>query len=164
MTKCELITYVFLFKAQRKSTLVFGVDIKHIESLTAMFKKYGLDARGISSKTKSHIRAETLKEFKEGKFPVLVNCGILTEGTDIPNIDCVIMSRPTKSPVLFQQMIGRGMRLSPEKEDCLVLDFIDSYSQIPDLVTTPTLLGLDPTMEMKGEFCVINYCVIFIFI
>ncbi|EXX79770.1 Irc3p [Rhizophagus irregularis DAOM 197198w] len=61
------------------------------------------------------------------------------------------MSRPTKSPVLFQQMIGRGMRLSPEKEDCLVLDFIDSYSQIPDLVTTPTLLGLDPTMEMKDE-------------
>ncbi|PKC12770.1 P-loop containing nucleoside triphosphate hydrolase protein [Rhizophagus irregularis] len=144
-------TYLEL-AAQRKSTLVFGVDIKHIESLTAIFKKYGLDARGISSKTKSHIRAETLKEFKEGKFPVLVNCGILTEGTDIPNIDCVIMSRPTKSPVLFQQMIGRGMRLSPEKEDCLVLDFIDSYSQIPDLVTTPTLLGLDPTMEMKGEF------------
>jgi ATP-dependent helicase IRC3 len=130
--------------------LVFGVDIKHVESLTEMFKKCGLDARGISSKTKPHIRAETLKEFKERKFPVLVNCGILTEGTDIPNIDCVIMSRPTKSPVLFQQMIGRGMRLSPEKEDCLVLDFIDSYSQIPDLVTTPTLLGLDPTMEMKG--------------
>ncbi|GES77662.1 P-loop containing nucleoside triphosphate hydrolase protein [Rhizophagus clarus] len=150
-------TYLEL-AAQRKSTLVFGVDIKHVESLTATFKRCGLDAREISSKTKPHIRAETLKEFKERKFPVLVNCGILTEGTDIPNIDCVIMSRPTKSPVLFQQMIGRGMRLSPEKEDCLVLDFIDSYNQIPDLVTTPTLLGLDPTTEMRDEnlesFCV----------
>ncbi|RIA90217.1 P-loop containing nucleoside triphosphate hydrolase protein [Glomus cerebriforme] len=143
-------TYLEL-AAQRKSTLVFGVDISHVESLTTMFRKRGLDARGISSKTKPHIRAETLKDFKERRFPVLVNCGILTEGTDIPNIDCVIMSRPTKSPVLFQQMIGRGMRLSPEKEDCLVLDFIDSYSKIPDLVTTPTLLGLDPTMEMKDE-------------
>ncbi len=115
-----------------------------------MFKKRGLDAHGISSKTKSHIRASILKEFKERKFPVLVNCGILTEGADIPNIDCIIMSRPTKSPVLFQQMIGRGMRLSPEKKDCLVLDFIDSYSQIPDLATTPTLLGLDPKIELKG--------------
>ena len=142
-------------EAQRKSTLVFGVDINHVESLVATFKKRGIDARSVSSKTKPHTRAEFLKEFKEKRFPVLVNCGILTEGTDIPNIDCVIMGRPTKSPVLFQQMIGRGMRLSPEKEDCLVLDFIDSCSQIPGLVTTPTLLGLDPTTEMKGQFWLI---------
>ncbi|CAI2185776.1 7242_t:CDS:2 [Funneliformis geosporum] len=143
-------TYLEL-AAQRKSTLVFGIDISHVESLTEMFRTRGLIAHGISSKTKPHIRAMILKEFKERKFPVLVNCGILTEGTDIPNIDCIIMSRPTKSPVLFQQMIGRGMRLSPEKEDCLVLDFIDSYSQIPDLATIPTLLGLEPTVEFKDE-------------
>ncbi|CAG8596515.1 2937_t:CDS:10 [Funneliformis mosseae] len=146
-------TYLEL-AAQRTSTLVFGIDISHVESLTEMFRKRGVMAHGISSKTKPHIRATILKEFKERKFPVLVNCGILTEGTDIPNIDCIILSRPTKSPVLFQQMIGRGMRLSPEKDDCLVLDFIDSYSQIPDLATTPTLLGLDPTVELKDE----NFC------
>lgn len=79
-----------------------------------------------------------------------LSTGILTEGTDIPTIDCVVMSRPTKSPVLFQQMIGRGMRLSQGKEDCLVLDFIDSYTQFPDLATVPSLLGLKPDAEMKG--------------
>ncbi|CAG8717700.1 8889_t:CDS:2, partial [Scutellospora calospora] len=134
----------------RKSTLVFGVDIDHVKNLTEMFQEYGVNAHGITSQTKTYKRAEILNNFKAKLFPVLVNCGILTEGTDIPTIDCIIMSRPTKSHVLFQQMIGRGMRIAEGKEDCLVLDFIDSYSKIPDLITAPTLFGLDPNIELNG--------------
>ncbi|CAG8769457.1 12455_t:CDS:2, partial [Racocetra persica] len=133
----------------RKSTLVFGVDIDHVESLTKMFQEHGINAYSITSKTKTHKRADILNNFKAKLFPVLVNCGILTEGMDVPTIDCVIMSRPTKSHVLFQQMIGRGMRIAEDKEDCLVLDFIDSYYKIPELVTAPTLFGLDPTVELN---------------
>ncbi|CAG8459026.1 26208_t:CDS:2, partial [Gigaspora rosea] len=103
----------------------------------------------ITSKTKAYKRAEILNNFRAKLFPVLVNCGILTEGTDVPTIDCVIMGRPTKSHVLFQQMIGRGMRIAEDKEDCLVLDFIDSDCKIPDLITAPTLFGLDPTTELN---------------
>ncbi|CAG8699181.1 5377_t:CDS:2, partial [Acaulospora colombiana] len=128
------------------------LDIEHVEALTKMFIDCGVDAFSITSKTKKHIRSEKLNDFRARKFPVLVNCGILTEGTDIPNVDCIIMSRPTKSPVLFQQMIGRGMRLAEGKEDCLVLDFIDSYINFPDLVTVPSLLGLKPDTEMKGSY------------
>ncbi|CAG8533842.1 1163_t:CDS:10 [Acaulospora morrowiae] len=148
----EMIARTYLALAEsRKSTLVFGVDIKHVEALKETFQEFGITASSITSKTKKHLRSEILNDFKSMKFPVLVNCGIFTEGADIPNIDCIIMSRPTKSPVLFQQMIGRGMRLAEGKEDCLVLDFIDSYVHFPDLVTVPSLLGLKSDTEMKDQ-------------
>ncbi|KAF8976202.1 hypothetical protein BGZ52_008204, partial [Haplosporangium bisporale] len=105
--------------AARKSTVVFAVDIAHLETLTEVFRKYGYDARGLSSKTSDVERAQLLKDFRDRKFPIIVNCGILTEGTDIPVIDSIVMARPTKSNVLFQQMLGRGMRLHPDKTDCL---------------------------------------------
>ncbi|KAF9150975.1 hypothetical protein BG015_007213 [Linnemannia schmuckeri] len=134
----------------RKSTVVFAVDIAHLESLTETFRQYGYDARGLSSKTNDDERAQMLKDFKEQKFPVIVNCGILTEGTDIPVIDSIIMARPTKSNVLFQQMLGRGMRLHPGKEDCLVLDFVDVVRG-DGLVTLPTLLGLETDSVLNEE-------------
>ncbi|KAF9541746.1 hypothetical protein EC957_002704 [Mortierella hygrophila] len=135
---------------ERKSTVVFAVDIAHLETLAETFRKYGYDARGLSSKTNDNDRAKMLKDFKKQKFPVIVNCGILTEGTDIPVIDSIIMARPTKSNVLFQQMLGRGMRLHPGKEDCLVLDFVDIVRG-EGLVTLPTLLGLETESVLNEE-------------
>ncbi|KAL1925412.1 uncharacterized protein VTP21DRAFT_295 [Calcarisporiella thermophila] len=134
----------------RKTTLVFATDIAHTFDLCNAFRARGIDARLITSRTTSAERQELLHGFRTGEFPVLVNCGILTEGTDIPTIDCILMARPTKSNVLFQQMLGRGMRLANGKEDCLVLDFVDVCTS-RDLVTVPTLLGLDPLDELQGE-------------
>ena len=68
-------------------------------------------------------RAETLKRFKDGELKYLVNVNVLTTGFDAPNIDCVALLRPTNSPGLYYQMVGRGFRLHPSKTDCLVLDF-----------------------------------------
>ncbi|KAG0229747.1 hypothetical protein BGW42_001350 [Actinomortierella wolfii] len=135
---------------ERHSTVVFAVDIAHLEALTELFRKYGYDARGLSSKTDPVTRAQLLHDFRNRKFPIIVNCGILTEGTDIPAIDSILMARPTKSNVLFQQMLGRGMRLYPGKEDCLVLDFVDIVRG-NGLVTLPTLLGLDPDAVLQHE-------------
>ncbi|KAF9133636.1 hypothetical protein BGX30_012212 [Mortierella sp. GBA39] len=143
-------SYMTYCGKKRKSTVVFAVDIAHLESLTKIFQQYGYDARGLSSKTNDNDRAQMLKDFKKQKFPVIVNCGILTEGTDIPVIDSIIMARPTKSNVLFQQMLGRGMRLHKGKEDCLVLDFVDVI-QGDGLVTLPTLLGLEPGSVLNKE-------------
>ncbi|KAF9099745.1 hypothetical protein BGX23_012139 [Mortierella sp. AD031] len=136
--------------AARKSTVVFAVDIAHLESLTESFRQYGYDARGLSSKTNDFERAQMLQDFRDQKFPIIVNCGILTEGTDIPVIDAIVMARPTKSNVLFQQMLGRGMRLHPGKEDCLVLDFVDVVRG-EGLVTLPTLLGLDTEAVLHDD-------------
>ncbi|EXJ95007.1 hypothetical protein A1O1_00125 [Capronia coronata CBS 617.96] len=132
---------------ERKSTLVFCVDIKHVESLTWTFRKHGIDARYITGSTKKKVRGDRLEAFKNREFPVLLNCGVFTEGTDMPNIDCVLLARPTKSRNLLVQMIGRGMRLYPGKSDCHVIDMVASLET--GIVTVPTLFGLDPSETVK---------------
>ena len=128
--------------AERKSTLVFCVDLTHVSDLTATFRNHGIDSRFVTSDTPKKIRSDRLEAFKNGEYPVLLNCGVFTEGTDIPNIDCVVLARPTKSRNLLVQMIGRGMRLHPGKENCHVIDMVASLEA--GVVTTPTLFGLDP--------------------
>ncbi|KAF3904955.1 hypothetical protein ABW20_dc0110390 [Dactylellina cionopaga] len=126
----------------RKSTLVFCVDIAHVTALTNTFRRHGYEAFFVTGETPLKERTQLLLDFKAGKFPVLVNCGVFTEGTDIPNIDCVLLSRPTRSRTLLIQMIGRGMRLHPSKEDCHIIDVVGSIDK--GVVTTPTLFGLPP--------------------
>eukprot|EP00053_Salpingoeca_punica_P005858 m.56953 g.56953 ORF g.56953 m.56953 type:complete len:685 (-) comp13425_c0_seq1:164-2218(-) len=134
----------------RKSTLVFCANVKHTHDLAAQFKAHNVDARVVTGATPADERSNVLEEFRLRRFPVLLNCTVFTEGTDVPCIDSIIMARPTKSQSLFQQMIGRGLRLYPGKEDCLVLDIVDVVG-LHSIVTTPTLMGLRPTFDTKGE-------------
>ncbi|KAI9874770.1 MAG: hypothetical protein M1830_009300, partial [Pleopsidium flavum] len=144
----EITVRAWLARAgNRKSTIVFCVDLAHVASLTETFRKHSIDARFITGDTPKNTRSERLDAFKSGEFPVLLNCGVFTEGTDIPNIDCVLLARPTRSRNLLVQMIGRGMRLSPGKENCHVVDMVASLET--GVVTTPTLFGLDPSELVK---------------
>ncbi|TVY90397.1 putative mitochondrial ATP-dependent helicase [Lachnellula willkommii] len=127
----------------RKSTLAFCVDLAHVEGLTNTFREHGINAHFITGDTPKPERSSRLDAFKRGDFPVLVNCGVFTEGTDIPNIDCVLLARPTKSRNLLVQMIGRGMRLHPGKKDCHIIDMVASLAT--GVISTPTLFGLDPS-------------------
>ncbi|KAL7748845.1 putative ATP-dependent helicase IRC3 [Sorochytrium milnesiophthora] len=138
------------FCRDRKSTLVFATDLEHVETLRQHFSENGIDARSVTGKTKAQLRRDTVADFRSGEFPVMVNCGVFTEGTDIPNIDCIIMARPTRSPVLYQQMVGRGLRIHPDKDHCLLIDVVDQTSRAP-LVTHPTLLGLHPGANLRGR-------------
>lgn len=133
--------------ADRKSTLVFCVDLAHVSDLTAAFRRHGIDARIVTGDTHKRIRSDRLDSFKSGEFPVLLNCGVFTEGTDIPNIDCILLARPTKSRNLLVQMIGRGMRLHHDKNNCHVIDMVSSLEA--GVVSTPTLFGLDPDTLVK---------------
>ncbi len=128
--------------ADRKSTLVFCVDLQHVSDLTATFRRHGYRAEFVTGDTPKRMRSERLDAFRSGEFPVLLNCGVFTEGTDIPNISCVLLARPTRSRNLLVQMIGRGMRLHPGKENCHIIDMVASLEA--GVVTTPTLFGLDP--------------------
>ena len=121
----------------RKSTLVFCVDLAHLSDLTATFRRHGIEANFVTGDTPKRIRSERLDAFRNRQYPVLLNCGVFTEGTDIPNIDCVVLARPTKSRNLLVQMIGRGMRLYPGKENCHIIDMVASLET--GIVTTPTL-------------------------
>ncbi len=140
----EITVRTWLAKAKgRKSTLVFCVDLNHIAGIIHTFRTHGIDARFVTGDTPKATRSARLDAFKAGEYPVLVNCGVFTEGTDIPNIDCVLLARPTKSRNLLVQMIGRGMRLHPGKKDCHVIDMVATLDT--GIVTTPTLFGLDPS-------------------
>ncbi|KAL4070898.1 P-loop containing nucleoside triphosphate hydrolase protein [Scleroderma citrinum] len=136
----------------RKSTLVFCINRAHVRRLTQVFRDFGVDARYLHAATPASERQSLVADFKAGVYPVLVNCAILTEGADIPNIDCVIIARPTRSRNLFAQMIGRGLRQSPTtgKVYCRIMDFVDSGSRVTGVFSTPTLFGLDPGEVIDG--------------
>ncbi|CAF9930813.1 MAG: hypothetical protein ALECFALPRED_004734 [Alectoria fallacina] len=134
--------------AGRKSTLVFCVDLAHVSDLTATFGRHGIEAKFVTGDTPKRVRSERLDAFRNRQYPVLLNCGVFTEGTDIPNIDCVVLARPTKSRNLLVQMIGRGMRLYPGKDNCHIIDMVASLEV--GIVTTPTLFGLDPGELVSG--------------
>jgi superfamily II DNA or RNA helicase len=83
-----------------------------------------------------------LSDFREGQYRVLVGCEVLTEGYDERRVRCIVMARPTQSKALYQQCVGRGLRLDPDggKEDCLVLDVTDNGTR-HQLVTAAHLFG-----------------------
>lgn len=132
-----------------KSTLAFCVDIDHVKSLSKAFRERGIHSEYLTAQTSSINRANILKDFKEGKFPVLINCGILTEGTDIPNIDCILLVRPTKSQSLLLQMIGRGLRLHANKEYCTIIDFVGMMNR--GVQTVSTLMGVSPDLIYAND-------------
>ncbi|POV94533.1 hypothetical protein PSHT_16149, partial [Puccinia striiformis] len=141
----KLLVSIYLERAAtRKSTLIFTVNILHMYRLANQFREAGIDARVIFSGTPPSERKVLLDEFRSSKFPVLVNCAVLTEGADVPNVDCVILARPTRSRTLLTQMIGRGLRKSSGtgKTDCLLIDIFGSVER--GVIVNPSLEGLDP--------------------
>ena len=95
-------------------------------------------------------RVEKLQRHVHGTTPVLCVCQLLMEGYDDPTIACVVLARPTQSPVLFSQCVGRGTRLADGKKDLIVIDVVDGTVH-HSLVTLPTLMGLPNTLDIKGR-------------
>jgi DNA repair protein RadD len=105
----------------REGVMIFTSTIKHaIEILDYMPKD---QTRVVIGDTPSSEREEVISDFKARKVKYLINVSVLTTGFDAPHVDLIAILRPTKSVGLYQQIVGRGLRLSPGKEDCLVLDY-----------------------------------------
>ena len=109
--------------AARKSWLIFSVTVEHASQMSAALSRRGIKASYVSGEDHNTWRDEKINAFKSGELRALVNCSILTTGFDHPALDAVVMLRPTMSPSLYVQMVGRGLRLADGKKDCLVLDF-----------------------------------------
>lgn len=114
----------------RKHWLVFASGIEHCESVAHILRQYGIVAVAIHSKISSEVRDRRIREFKRGEIRALVNNNILTTGFDFPPIDLIVMLRPTMSPGLWVQMLGRGSRIFGGKENCLVLDFAGNTKRL----------------------------------
>lgn len=122
----ELIVKEYTKISPGEKALCFAVNIAHSDELAKEFCNAGISASSVHGKTSKTERNQSLKNFKEGKIKILVNCQLLTEGFDEPSISCLLLARPTCSKVLYSQMIGRGSRLYPGKEVCKVIEFTDN--------------------------------------
>lgn len=112
------------YAADRRSVLIFASGIKHGRHVARVLReKHGVDCQFVCSETPTSERDKIVERFKAGTLRCLCNVNVLTTGFDASHIDCVAMLRPTLSPGLYYQMVGRGFRPHPDKRNCLVLDF-----------------------------------------
>ncbi len=118
-----LLLRAWLEKAKGKKTIVFCASITHAKELTQDFLEQGLNAAFISGESSD--RDELIQAFRQGSITILSNYGVLTEGFDDPSIACVLLARPTRSPLLYSQCLGRGLRPHPGKQVCTVIDIVD---------------------------------------
>lgn len=118
----EQIAAEMVRRCKSRKTVVFLPLIKTSQKFRDLLNTYGFRAAEVNGQ--SDDRRQVLADFDAGKYNVLCNSMLLTEGWDCPSVDCVVVLRPTKVRSLYSQMVGRGTRLSPGKTDLLLLDFL----------------------------------------
>ncbi|MGZ3690437.1 MAG: DEAD/DEAH box helicase family protein [Pseudobdellovibrio sp.] len=105
----------------RKGVMIFSSSVKHAEEVMTYLPPG--QARIVLGDTEMNERDQIVEDFKQKKFKYLVNVSVLTTGFDAPHVDVIAILRPTQSNSLYQQIVGRGLRLSEDKKDCYVLDY-----------------------------------------
>ena len=113
--------------SRQSRAIVFCVSVAHAEFMTDRLESAGLPAACVVGTTAPEERRRAPQRLLSGEVCALVTVDLYNEGIDLPMVDTLLLLRPTQSPVLFQQQIGRGLRLAPGKESCLVLDFVGQH-------------------------------------
>ncbi len=118
--------------------LLFACNVEHAQVLAAMLRLQGRKAAAITGQTRRGLRRQWVDEFLRKDLNVLVNVGVLTTGFDAPKVDAIVIARPTFSPVLYMQMVGRGLRgpRNGGKECCLLVDVVDNFVRFGDRLST----------------------------
>lgn len=125
MNRSELVGDIvehWLKHAADRRTVVFATSIAHSVALAKEFLEHGVASEHVDAMTPQDGRQAIFERFKNGITQVLTNCTLASIGFDLPELDCVVFARPTKSLGLYLQMLGRGLRPAHGKSDCLVLD------------------------------------------
>lgn len=102
--------------------LVFCCNVEHSQITAKAFAEAGIRAQHLDGETPTQERIKIVRDFRQGRFDVLTNCQLFTEGFDLPDIHAVILNRATASKCLYTQMVGRGLRPSPGKEYGVIID------------------------------------------
>ena len=121
-------------RAGDRQTIVYAVSVGHAQNLAAVLKEAGIPAEVLLGDTPPAERARMIKQFQNGAIKALVNVAVATEGFDLPDAACVVMTRPTLSLSLYLQMIGRGLRPKSDGGNCLILDLAGNVERhgLPD--------------------------------
>lgn len=147
----------YVEKCQDRHTLIYCVTKKICYLLENTIKKLLPPEKQdticvFTGTTPDDKRKQILQDFSSGKILCIINCMVLTEGTDLPICDTIMNLRPTCNMTLYQQMVGRGTRLYGGKEYCLIIDIVpDDMSMERNLCLAPSLLGVDPVLLTKNQ-------------
>lgn len=135
----------YLVWAFGTQTIVFTISVDTSNEVAQRFNDTGIIAKAVSAKTPEYERFQTIREFRERKIAVLVNCDLFGEGFDVPGVETIIMARPTKSLGLYLQQIGRGLRPATGKTRALIIDHVSNVREhgLPDRPRLWTLDGRD---------------------
>lgn len=150
---------VFARASDRKSFLFFCAGVEHAENVHKHLQRRGKRGAVVTGETAKDERERHIEALRSGKYDYLCNNAVLTTGTDIPRIDCVVLFRATKSRGLYMQMLGRGMRLFDGKANCLVLDYggnmerFGPIDQQPDMSKPRTGNGDAPFKICENDDC-----------
>ena len=129
-----------------RKTVVFLPLVKTSQKFRDILNQHGFKAAEVNGKSAD--REQVLKDYEDGKYNVLCNSMLLTEGWDCPSVDCVIVLRPTKVRALYSQMVGRGTRLAPGKKELLLLDFL-WHTERHELCHPANLIATDEAVAKK---------------
>jgi superfamily II DNA or RNA helicase len=137
----RLIVKTYLDHVPGRKAVAFAVNVRHGEDLAEKFQAAGVAARSVSGRMSNEQREQHLQDFRDGKLRVLCACDILNEGWDCPDIEVLLMARPTLSKVIYLQQLGRGTRKAPGKECLVVFDFVDNASRYSQSHTINGIIG-----------------------
>jgi superfamily II DNA or RNA helicase len=143
----------WLEKGENRPTLCFAVDCAHAQTLQTKFEKAGVPTAYIDAHTSRNDREMIRRRFQSGEVKVVCNVGCLTTGVDW-DVRCIVLCRPTKSEILYTQMIGRGLRTANGKENCVILDHSDTTTRlgfVTDIHHERLDNGKPPTASAKKE-------------
>lgn len=136
-----------------RKTVVFLPLVKTSQKFCELLNVHGLRAVEVNGNSKD--REKILSDFENGEYDVLCNSMLLTEGWDSPGVNCIVVLRPTKVRSLYQQMVGRGMRLAPNKEDLLLLDFL-WMTERHDLCRPSALISKNEDIAKRIDKMILN--------
>lgn len=132
-----------------RRALVFTANVEQARQTSEALRAAGRESRWLSGTTSPADRRRMLDAFVAGHIDTICNCAVLTEGTDLPPCDCIVVARPTRSRPLYMQILGRGLRTFPRKEDCLVIDIVGASDE-HRMIVAPILLD-EIEREELGE-------------
>jgi superfamily II DNA or RNA helicase len=136
----RLIVDTYLQHVPQRKAVAFAVNVRHGEDLAERFRLSGVPAGSVSGRMPRKERERYLNDFKEGRLRVLCACDLLNEGWDCPDVQVLLMARPTLSKVIYLQQLGRGTRKAPGKECLVVFDFVDNASNWLSGIPSPHII------------------------
>jgi len=137
----RLIVDTYLQYVPGRQAVAFCVNVRHGEDLAGLFREAGVPAQAVSGRMPRTDREDVLRRYQDGGVKVLCACDILNEGWDCPQVEALLMARPTLSKVIYVQQLGRGTRKAPGKECLIVFDFVDNATRYNQSLSLHRVLG-----------------------